>query len=278
MIPLPTIQDRPDKMIPIPSTEGGTNQVDSQGKTIPILTTRGSTDRAGQQTVTMVGHRMRILIHTHMIRNTLERMLIIGIIAKIVTRMYKMDHFYLKLILLLLFVLHCWIFGQPTGMNSLDIVAWNMRGFAGGKYYLKELVKNHDIIAISEHWLYPQEESRMPEWIPNNYECIIKCSQDLQPDNCNRVIGHAGIGLCWKKSPGWTNVKVESDRICILRIPTSKAVIFIVAVYLPPVGSKLANFHTVVDMLSHICEDLSGQGMVCIIGDFNVQGMKGRRK
>ena len=47
-----------------------------------------------------------------------------------------------QLFILLLFVM-C--------MANHRIVAWNMRGFRGGKHYLLELVKEYDIVALSEH-------------------------------------------------------------------------------------------------------------------------------
>ena len=55
-------------------------------------------------------------------------------------------------------------------MANHRIVAWNMGGFRGGKHYLLELVKEYDIVALSEHWLYPQEADLVKDFLPTDFD------------------------------------------------------------------------------------------------------------
>ena len=48
-------------------------------------------------------------------------------------------------------------------LQNLRVCAWNMHGFVGGKEYLEVLSKSFDIVALSEHWLFPQENYRIVE-------------------------------------------------------------------------------------------------------------------
>ena len=155
---------------------------------------------------------------------------------------------------------------------DLSIVAWNMHGFTSGKHYLRKLALEYDIIAISEHWLFPNQVNKFEEWIPEGYDSMVKCSKDLLPDNCNRHIGHAGVAILWKKSFRSVIVEVDSDRMCCLKIATDKDTdIYVIAVYLPPIGSCIADYSHNLDILHQLTLDLQSKGVVCIIGDLNVQ-------
>ena len=101
---------------------------------------------------------------------------------------------------------------------------------------------------------------------------MVKCSKDLLPDNCNRHIGHAGVAILWKKSFRSVIVEVDSDRMCCLKIATDRDTdIYVIAVYLPPIGSRIADFSHNLDILHQLTLDLQSKEVVCIIGDLNVK-------
>ena len=45
----------------------------------------------------------------------------------------------------------------PHATVTLSIAAWNCRGLSNGLPYIEHLADKHDIIVISEHWLWPFE-------------------------------------------------------------------------------------------------------------------------
>ena len=54
--------------------------------------------------------------------------------------------------------------------------------------------------------------------MPEDFVCEVKCSSDLIPENCCRHIWTCCVALCWRDAPSRAKVKVNSDRICALRI------------------------------------------------------------
>jgi hypothetical protein len=42
-------------------------------------------------------------------------------------------------------------------MIKLRIACWNCSGIYGNYFYARDLLKNTDILALSEHWLYNDE-------------------------------------------------------------------------------------------------------------------------
>ena len=49
----------------------------------------------------------------------------------------------------------------------ISIAAWNCRGLATGLPYVEFLADLHDIVVLSEHWLWPFELSKLCEAYPN---------------------------------------------------------------------------------------------------------------
>ena len=79
------------------------------------------------------------------------------------------------------------------------------------------------------------------------------------------------MALCWRKASSHRRVKVDCDRICALRIDSPEQPLFVLSVYLPPAGSRLADFIHTLDILQHTVEWLSTEGLVCVVGDLNAQ-------
>ena len=60
--------------------------------------------------------------------------------------------------------------------------------------------------------------------------------------------------------------------MCCLKLLTDRGTdIYVIAVYLPPIGSRIADFSHNLDMLHQFTLDLQTEKVVCIIGDLNVQ-------
>ena len=83
----------------------------------------------------------------------------------------------------ILYILLCfWItlifFVININMKELNIIGWNMHGFACGKEYLECISQTYDVVAISEHWLFPQEIDKIKKCMPEDFVCEVKCSID----------------------------------------------------------------------------------------------------
>ena len=165
---------------------------------------------------------------------------------------------------------------MTLGSSSLNIVAWNMHGFHKNSLYFQDLCKKCDIITVSEHWLYPEEHPIFQHTLGSDFSDIFKCSSDLRPGYCGRMVGHAGIALCWKYNSSLLSSKMnhckDNDRICVMCVHLDNSVVlYIIAVYMPPCNSCLADFDTTLDILEETVMSLGALGHVCIIGDFNAQ-------
>lgn len=165
------------------------------------------------------------------------------------------------------------------GDQSIRVAYWNMNGFESNKDFIEHLMKefNCDIIALSEHKLYPCNEDKLQTYFGGDYTCAVTCSADLKSENFGRIFGHAGVAICWKSDLTASRRSSPSDRItiCELRLKDSQgkvgASVFFLSVYLPPVNSKLAKFEEVLAVLEELIMELKEKGHVCIIGDMNAQ-------
>ena len=103
---------------------------------------------------------------------------------------------YLLVILTLCCGVNHFLLVMPVSFkNPLKIVAWNMHGFHGNKLYLRELCNAYDVVAVSEHWLYPAEYSSFRDLLGGSYHDIFKTSKDMHPGSCGKIIGRAGTAL-----------------------------------------------------------------------------------
>ena len=80
-----------------------------------------------------------------------------------------------------------------TIMNmGISLCQWNMNGFNTSQLYLDQLMNSYDIIAISEHKLYPANKHKL-NIKPDKFGMVSKCSQHLDPQNCGIVWGCGGV-------------------------------------------------------------------------------------
>jgi hypothetical protein len=91
-----------------------------------------------------------------------------------------------------------------------------------------------DIIAVSEHWLWPFEADRLRNIHP---AFTAEISNERLTENSTLRRGCGGVGLMWRKEINATPISsISSDRICGLRVKSphpGAADITIIGVYLP---------------------------------------------
>ena len=125
-----------------------------------------------------------------------------------------------------------------TPTTSVTVTTWNCRGVKNAVPYLHHLIENDsDIIAITEHWLWPCQ-LHMLQNIHPDYDGF-GFSDNRLHENTDLIRGCGGVGIIWKKSLSVSPVtNISSDRLCAVRLsvhddPENVCSITILCVYLP---------------------------------------------
>ena len=149
----------------------------------------------------------------------------------------------------------------------------NATGIMTGIAYLESEFKrnNIDICGISEHWLKPENSAFLNKLI-NNYESYIVTSSETMEFN-NRRVGKGGVGFLWhSRLEGHVQpVNVNDDRIAAIKVLLPKETFIIIQVYLPTFSYPIPLYRDYIDRLMDLYSELSEQGTVIIMGDFNSQ-------
>ena len=133
----------------------------------------------------------------------------------------------------------------------LRIAAWNCRGLSNGLPYCELLADSHDIVIISEHWLWPFELHKIQNIHPNMTGTAIADNR-LNPE-CSLTRGCGGVGITWNERLKATPVVgTNLDRICAITIDCATTSILVIGVYLLTTDHPTEDFHQCL----HILEDL----------------------
>ena len=101
----------------------------------------------------------------------------------------------------------------PQITESLSIATWNCRGLSNGLPYIEHLADSHDVIVVSEHWLWPFELHKLNDICPHMTGSAT-ADKRLNPDS-DLVRGCGGIGIIWNKQlKAHPIAGIDSDRIC----------------------------------------------------------------
>ena len=153
---------------------------------------------------------------------------------------------------------------------DIAIACWNTRGFLTSVPYLKQLLQNNDIIAISEHWLHANRLQDL-NGISNEFNCISRASKHSGAEVYGIRRGQGGVALFWRKSLAGASPMsdITHDHICGLRIQLKTGqVINIFSIYLPTQGS-CDNFDITMDELVSIINSKEDHAFNIVAGDFN---------
>ena len=131
------------------------------------------------------------------------------------------------------------------------------------------LVESHDVVILSEHWLWPFETHKFLDLHPCMTVLAIPDGR-LTPE-CNLSKGCGGIGVLWRKQLKATPVsEVDSNRVCAISIKSTYTPIIIIGVYLPTTNSPLKEYYYIItgDFNAHVVTEGGPRGR----GEMNVQG------
>ena len=158
--------------------------------------------------------------------------------------------------------------------DTVAIASWNMGcAYDASIPYVNELLKTADILCLSEHALYPCELYKL-NYINQSFTSLSKSSRTLKDEKFGFARDNGGCAILWnKKLDNFIRPlpNLGSDRICVIEVTNDKSEkVYIIGVYLPYMGCKIANYREEIDCLGAICQELYGN-TVLIIGDWNAQ-------
>ena len=96
-------------------------------------------------------------------------------------------------------------------MSPLNITCWNCSGIYGNYVYARKLLKNTDILALSEHWLYEDELSFL-DGLDSRF-CSYATSSSMNDKLHRWKHGQGGVSLLWKKELKFIYMKRGFDTI-----------------------------------------------------------------
>ena len=155
-------------------------------------------------------------------------------------------------------------------VRELRIGCWNCIGFRSSAPYIVKLLENHDVLAISEHWLH-NNRLRVLNELSQTHAVHARASRHSSDEHNGSRRGQAGVAIFWRKSiSGFSAVTdIVHDRICALRYQDMDGnVIIFISVYMPAQGSP-EDLATCLDDLSEIVETREIGARIVIAGDFN---------
>ncbi len=161
---------------------------------------------------------------------------------------------------------------DPT--TTLSLGSYNARGIMYSTLFVADLLQTYDldILAVQEHWLFPDHLSFLNSIHPN-YKGVAVSDKRLDPYVMNRY-GKGGVGLMMKTSLYRTvqELSIESDRIIGIRVSTSNGIqVFVICVYMPCTKETTSSYIETLQQLENVCDEYNQIGPVVILGDFNAE-------
>lgn len=153
---------------------------------------------------------------------------------------------------------------------SIKLTTFNCRGIQNSVPYLHHLIEDGaDIIAVTEHWLWPYQLLLLKDIHPS-YEGFGYSDSRLD-EHSNLFQGCGGVGIIWKKSLRISPItSITSDRFCAARLFLSEDdSITILCAYLPSSDHSFEEFKDCVNELSSVAGALELYGPIALMGDFN---------
>ena len=152
---------------------------------------------------------------------------------------------------------------------SKRIPSFNCYELGSSREYVAELVKQYDLVALQEIWLFPWDLA-----VPSTLGIDVKSFSLSSIDVTNGIkAGHpyGGITFIWHRDFGY-NIQVkryESDRILMPSVKMNRSSILFINVYFPVAcHEKYEEYIMCLGVLSSILESHE-EDHVCILGDFN---------
>ena len=164
--------------------------------------------------------------------------------------------------------------GYTIPNSKLRLACLNVRGLFTNSDYVKMLLNDLDILAISEHWLHNYNLAQL-----QNLCCDFSFVANSSPQEEDSIYcvpklvrGHGGVALGWHSSLDrfiTTLPFVNSCRMVGIELHSPLYHLFIISVYLPSRSGCTDKFKEALDQLEGALMLLPEGADVVIMGDFN---------
>ena len=153
--------------------------------------------------------------------------------------------------------------------ECLRIAAWNMNGFVSSQPYAAELLKDNDIVGLSEHWLSGPELHKLDR-LCVHHEVTSKSQKDLVNAPPTRGRGYGGVAIYYSKGLACAPIYgISSDRIVGIKVDIKGLKWYVLNVYMPSIDKPEDTFEDTVDVLESLIREYSKSGNIVVMGDFN---------
>ena len=151
-------------------------------------------------------------------------------------------------------------------LNNIKVISLNTHGFKGNVVYVNNIVKNNDIIFISEHWI-SKLELFLLEDISSSHSLIF---HEAQKNGTGRPFG----GNCFfirKNLPNDIEIIHDEHNILAIKVKFQNKLYIFIGVYLPACRNdtkSLENYKLSLASIKSILNQYSDEGEIILLGDF----------
>ena len=159
---------------------------------------------------------------------------------------------------------------MPGSKSDIRVTCWNARGYLSSIPYMRQLLTECEILAISEHWVFENRLGCLTE-ISTSHSCFARSSRFSTAEDFGNGRGQGGIAIFWDNSLKGVSVvsDVVLDRACAIRLQLDNGgTIYFISVYLPAMGST-ESLDACLDDITEIIESRETGAQIVILGDFN---------
>ncbi len=158
--------------------------------------------------------------------------------------------------------------------STVSLATYNAQGIMTKALFVSELLEAYDIdvLAIQEHWLYPDSLPFLDTVNPC-YRAIGRSDSSLDPYVKNRR-GKGGIAFMVKRTlyNSITELDIDDDRILGIKLPSVGGCnIHIICIYMPCSKMPVHVYQDYLDRIQDVHDEYSSQGLVLILGDVNAE-------
>ena len=154
--------------------------------------------------------------------------------------------------------------------SNIRVTCWNSRGYLASIPYMRHLLSECEILAISEHWVH-ENRLRCLSGVSNTHSCFARASRLSSAEDYGNGRGQGGIAIFWDSTLKGVSVvsDIILDRACAIRLQTRDGgIIYFISVYLPADGS-CESLESSLDDITEIIESRDAGAHMIVLGDFN---------
>ena len=164
-----------------------------------------------------------------------------------------------------------------TDNNKLDfsILSYNSQGSGPGKLeYISQLLHDHDLVLLQEHWLMASQFGIYSQQIK---DCYSHCISAMSSTEILQGRPYGGCSILWKKNlvACVSPISTVSKRLCAIMIMMNNVSFLLCNVYMPT-GTSASSMEEYRSVLNEIKSIILNNNCIYVIigGDFNTDFSK----